>query len=105
MRFLTWRRFALAALLPQFGCAAPPGHTALIGPAPNLVLSHRPEINALAPQMAHRSLWPFADRGYYLDDVTEFSRISIDDQVFFDHDGGGHIRTEESVRTGIFLRP
>lgn len=91
----------LGALLS--GCAAGPRATVAFD-RPNVLISSHPDETLLATRMVGRSSWPSVSSGYVFDDVTSFTTYSVDDQSFYDLDGGGHYRSTESVRTGVFVR-
>jgi hypothetical protein len=85
------------------GCAGAPRATVAFA-RPNVLMSNYRDVNVLATRMAGRSEWPSVSTGYVFDDVTYFSTVSVDDQAFYDQEGGGHYRSTESVQTGVRVR-
>lgn len=93
----------LLTIVGLAGCASRPAATVMVG-GPNLLLGPDRETNLLARELAFRSDWPSVNAGYIFDDTSSFTTYSVDDQTFFDRQGGGYYGASESIRTGVLVR-
>lgn len=57
----------------------------------------------LAANGPQRSNWPSVMHGYRFDDVTHYSRIRYDEQVYYDRNGSLY-NEQLSIQTGVMVR-
>ncbi len=75
----------------------------LVGPPPNLALGPTAEHARLGCLLTERADWPAAEIGYQHEEVTFYSKITYDEQSYFDRFGAVYHQTQ-SFQTGMRVR-